>query len=72
MDKKKGLFKGVLLFPGTVFILIPAIILLVSGPICWFCGKTFPESMVVVAVIFFLACVGVSVVAGNAKMYQKR
>jgi protein-S-isoprenylcysteine O-methyltransferase Ste14 len=61
MDKEKELFKGILLFPGTVFIVIPAIILQASGPIRWFCGKTFPESMIVVAVIFFLACVGASV-----------
>ncbi len=61
MDKEKELLKSMLLFPGTVFILIPAIILQVSGPIHWFCGKTFPESMVVVAVTFFLACVGGSV-----------
>jgi len=61
MDKEKELFKGILLFPGTVFILIPAIILQVSGPIRWFGGKTFPESMIVVAVIFFLACVASSV-----------
>lgn len=61
MDKEKELFKGILLFPGTVFILIPAIILQVSGPIRWFCGKTFPDSMIVVAVAFFLACVGTSV-----------
>jgi len=61
MDKERELFKGILLFPGTVFIVIPAIILQASGPIRWFCGKTFPESMIVVAVIFFLACVGASV-----------
>jgi protein-S-isoprenylcysteine O-methyltransferase Ste14 len=58
MDKNMTLFKGFLLFPGIVFILIPAIILKMSGPIRWFCGKAFPESMLVVAVTFFLVCVG--------------
>jgi len=69
MDKEKELFKGILLFPGTVFILIPAIILKVSGPIRWLCGKTFPESMVVVAVTFFLACVGGSVALWTVMLF---
>jgi protein-S-isoprenylcysteine O-methyltransferase Ste14 len=69
MDKNKELFKGILLFPGTVFILIPAIILIMSEHIRWFCGKTFPESMVVVAVTFFLACVGVSVAVWTVMLF---
>jgi len=69
MNKEKELFKGILLFPGTVFILIPAIILQVSGPIRWFCGKTFPESMVVVAVTFFLACVGISIALWTVMLF---
>jgi protein-S-isoprenylcysteine O-methyltransferase Ste14 len=72
MDKNKELFKGALLFPGTVFILIPGIILLVSGHIRWFCGKTFPESMVVVAVTFFLVCVGVSVAVWTVMLFYTR
>jgi len=70
MDKTKTLFKGFLLFPGIVFILIPAIILLISGHVRWFCGKTFPESMVVVAVTFFLACVGVSVALWTVMLFH--
>jgi len=69
MDKNKELFKGILLFPGTVFILIPAILLKVSEHIRWFCGKTFPESMVVVAVAFFLACVGASVAVWTVMLF---
>jgi hypothetical protein len=49
MERNKELFKGVLLVPTVVFILVPAIILRISGNIRWFCGKTFPESMFVVA-----------------------
>lgn len=61
MDKKHELLKAMVVLPGTGLVLVPALILLWSGQIRWLCGKTFPESMFVVAVAFFLACVGFSV-----------
>lgn len=72
LEKNKELFKGVLLVPAVVFILVPAIILRVSGNIRWFCGKTFPESMFVVAVAFFLACVGVSISIWTIMLFYNR
>lgn len=66
------LFKGLLLVPTVVFILVPAIILRVSGNIRWFCGKTFPESMFVVAVAFFPACVGVSIFIWTVMLFYNR
>ena len=72
MERNKELFKGVLLVPTVVFLLVPAIILRVSGNIRWFCGKTFPESMFVVAVAFFLACVGVSISIWTVMLFYNR
>jgi protein-S-isoprenylcysteine O-methyltransferase Ste14 len=61
MDKKRELLKAMVVLPGTALVLIPALILLWSGQIHWLCGKIFPESMFVVAVVFFLVSVGFSV-----------
>lgn len=69
MDKKQELLKGILLLPGTVLVLIPALIVMGSEPVRWFCGKTFPESMVLAAVAFFLACIGVAVAVQTVMLF---
>jgi protein-S-isoprenylcysteine O-methyltransferase Ste14 len=61
MHKKHELLKAMMVLPGTALVLIPALILSWSGHIRWLCGKTFPESMFVVAAVFFLAVIGLSV-----------
>jgi protein-S-isoprenylcysteine O-methyltransferase Ste14 len=72
IDKKKELYKAILLLPGTVLILIPAVILILPNHVRWFCGKPFPESMFVVGVAFFLACVGVFVAIWTVMLFYTR
>lgn len=72
MDKKRELLKAVLLLPGTAVLVIPGIILAATRPVRWLWGKTFPESMFVVAVAFFLACIGMAVALWTVMLFYHR
>lgn len=58
-NKKKELLKAIVVLPGTVLILIPAIILYLTQPLNFLCGFEFPKAWAPFGMGIFFAVTGI-------------